>query len=96
MSPEAWPPPAPPAPGRGPGAARESGRPHLRRSGRAYRRRMTFTATALVPLLSTSAAGLQSQTFMPFVLILAPIALVLLLVLFVGRQRRNRKPGDHD
>ena len=54
---------------------------------------MTFTA--LVPLLSVSAAGVQSQTFMPFVLILAPIALVLLLLLVVGR-RRHRKPGDHD
>lgn len=56
---------------------------------------MTFTATDLVPLLSASAAGVQSQTFMPFVLILAPIALVLLLLFVVGRQRR-RKRGDHD
>ena len=55
---------------------------------------MTITATALVPLLS--AAGVQSQTFMPFVLVLAPIALVLLLLFVVGRQRRRRKPGDHD
>ena len=55
---------------------------------------MPLTATALVPLLS--AAGVQSQTFMPFVLVLAPIALVLLLLFVVGRQRRHRKPGDHD
>jgi len=55
---------------------------------------MSFTATALVPLLSV--AGVQSQTFMPFVLILAPIALILLLLFVVGRQRRHRKPGDHD
>ena len=57
---------------------------------------MTYTAIDLVPLLSATAAGVQSQTFMPFVLILAPIALVLLLLFVVGRQRRHRKPGDHD
>lgn len=57
---------------------------------------MTYSAIDLVPLLSASAAGVQSQTFMPFVLILAPIVLVLLLLFVVGRQRRHRKPGDHD
>jgi hypothetical protein len=58
---------------------------------------MTFTAIDLVPLLSVSAAGVQSQTFMPFVLILAPIALVLLLLFLVGRERRRKRSGrDYD
>jgi hypothetical protein len=56
---------------------------------------MTFTAIDLIPMLSASTAGVQSQTFMPFVLILAPIALVLLLLFVFGSQRR-RKRHDHD
>lgn len=57
---------------------------------------MSFSATDLVPLLTLSAAGgVQSQTFMPFVLILAPIALALLLLFFFSRERR-RKRNDHD
>jgi ABC-type molybdate transport system permease subunit len=56
---------------------------------------MSFTAVDLIPLLSAaSAAGPQSQAFMPFVLVLAPIVLALLLLFVFGRQhRRNR---DHD
>jgi hypothetical protein len=52
---------------------------------------MPLPAVDLIPLLA--AAGAQSQTFMPFVLILAPIVLVLLLLFVFGRQRRRNR--DH-
>jgi hypothetical protein len=55
---------------------------------------MALTAIELVPLITASAAGVQSQTFMPFVLILAPIALVLLLLFVVGRERRRKRHQD--
>lgn len=57
---------------------------------------MALPAVDLIPLLAASAAGAPTQSYMPFVLIAAPILLVLLLLFLVGRNRRNRKPGDHD
>lgn len=57
---------------------------------------MSVPGVELVPLIIASAAGVQSQTFMPFVLILAPIVLVLLLLFVFGRQRRARKHHDHE
>jgi len=67
-----------------------------RRDGRAYRRTMPSTVLDLVPLLTlSSAAGVQSQTFMPFVLLAVPVVLALLLLFVLGR-RRTKKPGQHD
>jgi hypothetical protein len=57
---------------------------------------MPSTVVDLVPLLSmSSAAGVQSQTFMPFVLLAVPVVLALLLLFVLGR-RRAKKPGQHD
>ncbi|WP_158590022.1 hypothetical protein [Amnibacterium setariae] len=56
---------------------------------------MVIPATAIVPLLSAS--GVQSQTFMPFVLLGAIVVLVVLLLAVFGRQRRHRNQHhDHE
>ena len=55
---------------------------------------MSFSAIDLVPLLSVSAAGAPSQSYMPYFLLAVPIVLALLLLFVFGRQKRRNRDNE--